>query len=150
MPDTIQDIPYVRNINLSGNVLHHLDGRFQVVLSLQRLHFCRNQLRVIDASIAETVTLQVIGVLCSSRDLIFFSFLFMRVMQVLHLDHNELESLPPGMFHMPHLRVLTLSHNRLPSTCIPEIIDESAHPVQLQVRRVSSMLSICVRLTAVV
>jgi hypothetical protein len=36
------------------------------------------------------------------------------------------------MFHMPNLRVLTLSHNRLQSTCIPEIIDSSAHPVQLQ------------------
>lgn len=73
MPETIQDIPYVRNINLSGNVLHHLDGRFQVVLSLQRLHFCRNQLRVIDASIAETVTLQVIGVLCSNCFPVLFS-----------------------------------------------------------------------------
>ncbi len=75
-------------------------------------------------------------------------------MQVLHLDHNELEALPPAIFHMPNLRVqspptpniqtaflrqftrckvLTLSHNRLPSTCIPEVIDDSASPVQLQV-----------------
>jgi hypothetical protein len=54
------------------------------------------------------------------------------------------------MFHMPHLRVLTLSHNRLPSTCIPEFIDESAHPVQLQVCLVSSLLPVCVRVTAVV
>lgn len=69
---------------------------------------------------------------------------------MLHLDHNELESLPPGMFHMPHLRVLTLSHNRLPSTCIPEFIDESAHPVQLQVCLLSSLLPVCVRVTAVV
>jgi hypothetical protein len=51
----------VRNINLSGNVLHHLDGRFQVVLSLQRLHFCRNQLRVIEPSVVEAVTLQVVS-----------------------------------------------------------------------------------------
>ncbi len=35
---------------------------------------------------------------------------------------------------MPNLRVLTLSHNRLQSTCIPEVIDSSAHPVQLQAR----------------
>jgi hypothetical protein len=61
VPDTIQDIPYARNINLSGNVLHHLDGRFQVVLSLQRLHYCRNQLRVIEPSIVEAVTLQVVA-----------------------------------------------------------------------------------------
>jgi hypothetical protein len=54
--------------------------------------------------------------------------------QILHLDHNELDSLPHGVFHMPHLRVLTLSHNRLQSTCIPEIIDSSSHPVQLQAR----------------
>jgi Leucine-rich repeat (LRR) protein len=54
------------------------------------------------------------------------------VLQVLHLDDNELESLPYGLFHMPQLRVLTLSHNRLQSTCIPEIIDEGSHPVQLQ------------------
>jgi len=82
--------------------------------------------------------------------------------QVLHLDHNELEALPPAIFHMPNLRVqspptpniyspptpniqtaflrqftrcqvLTLSHNRLPSTCIPEVIDDDASPVQLQV-----------------
>jgi hypothetical protein len=59
VPDTIQDIPYVRNINLSGNILHHLDGRFQVIPSLQRLHFCRNQLRVVEPSISEAVTLQV-------------------------------------------------------------------------------------------
>ena len=30
-------------------------------------------------------------------------------------------------------QVLTLSHNRLPSTCIPEVIDDAASPVQLQV-----------------
>ncbi len=58
VPATIQDIPYVRNINLSGNTLHYLDGRFKVVHSLQRLHFCRNQLRVVEASITEAVTLQ--------------------------------------------------------------------------------------------
>jgi hypothetical protein len=52
--------------------------------------------------------------------------------QVLHLDHNELETLPHCIFHMPQLRVLTLSHNRLPSTCIPEFIDSVANPVNLQ------------------
>ena len=30
VPNTIQDIPYARCINLSGNTLHHLDGRFKV------------------------------------------------------------------------------------------------------------------------
>ena len=58
VPDTIQDIPYARNINLSGNTLHHLDGRFKVVYSLQRLHYCRNQLRVVEPSITQAVTLQ--------------------------------------------------------------------------------------------
>ena len=58
VPDTIQDIPYARNINLSGNTLHYLDGRFKVVYSLQRLHYCRNQLRVVEPSITQAVTLQ--------------------------------------------------------------------------------------------
>ena len=53
-------------------------------------------------------------------------------LQVLHLDHNELDCLPPPIFHMPHLRVLTLSHNRLTSTCIPEVIDDGCGAVQLQ------------------
>jgi hypothetical protein len=135
----------VRNINLSGNVLHHLDGRFQVVLSLQRLHFCRNQLRVIDPSIAETLTLQVPFAQflnCPSCSVPHpFPFTpISRHAQVLHLDHNELESLPYAMYHMPHLRVLTLSHNRLASNCIPEVIDESAHPVQLQARPSTSFV----------
>ncbi len=63
VPETIQDIPYVRNINLSGNTLHYLDGRFKVVYSLQRLHYCRNQLRVVEPSITEAVTLQA-GAVC--------------------------------------------------------------------------------------
>lgn len=59
VPETIQDIPYVRSINLSGNTLHHLDGRFQVIPSLQRLHFCSNQLRIVEPSVVDIVTLQV-------------------------------------------------------------------------------------------
>jgi hypothetical protein len=137
VPDTIQDIPYARNINLSGNILHNLDGRFQVIPSLQRLHFCRNQLRVVEPSISETVALQVMCALvhataCTSM---------LKLFQVLHLDHNELETLPHCIFHMPQLRVLTLSHNRLPSTCIPEVIDSFAHPVNLQVCTAQSTFS---------
>ena len=59
VPETIQDIPYVRSINLSGNILHHLDGRFQVIPSLQRLHFCSNQLRIVEPGVVDIVTLQV-------------------------------------------------------------------------------------------
>ena len=35
--------------------------------------------------------------------------------------------------------LLTLSHNRLHSTCISDVIDESAHPVKLQVRQRASL-----------
>ena len=64
VPETIQDIPYARSINLSGNTLHHLDGRFHVVLALQRLHFCRNQLRIVEPSITEAISLQVSSATC--------------------------------------------------------------------------------------
>jgi internalin A len=117
LPNSLQQLTHVANLDLSGNLLADLPGWFGALSRLTRLDLGRNRLPHIPGPIAGLRQLRFLGLdgnrLSSIPDWIFH----LQELQFLSLGENRLTSLPVGLGALPRLTALDLAGN--PDLALP-------------------------------
>ncbi|CAB0038336.1 unnamed protein product [Trichogramma brassicae] len=121
LPKSLDTLPNLKELNLSGNRLTHFPEQVLDVPWLRYLYLGGNQIREIPHDIWKIQRLQLLAIGGNGLTEVPSTLGQLISLQVLNLSDNNLESLPRSIANLKHLKTLLLHKNRL-KTLPTEII----------------------------